>query len=161
MKVIASIMSVLLAGCALSTSGSVEQPGMTPEDFLQQWASGLSHGSVDEMTGFYKDSEDTLAIQSTGQVRRGTAEIRKEYESAFAEVIFEQVTLDDLAVRQKGRGPPADSRHTRYKKRKTRNGHWKCTPPLCWNDPAIYGKSYWSSPPLLPESRAYVLEIKP
>ena len=100
MKVIVSIMGVLLAGCSLLGSASVERRGTTPEGFLREWASALSEGSVDGMTAFYKDSKDTLAIQSTGRVREGTAEIRKEYESAFGEVVFERITLGDLTVRQ-------------------------------------------------------------
>ena len=100
MKVLVSIMGVLLAGYCLLATASVEQRGITPEDFLREWASGLGEGSVDDMTAFYEDSKNTLAIQSTGHMRKGTAEIRKEYQSAFKEVDFERVTLKDLTVRQ-------------------------------------------------------------
>ena len=102
MKAIVSIMGVLLAGYGLLASASVEPQGITPEGFLEAWASGLGKGSADDMTAFYEDSKDTLAIQSTGRVRKGTVEIRKEYESAFEEVVFERVTLGDLTVRQHG-----------------------------------------------------------
>jgi len=100
MKVMVSIMGVLLTGYGLLASASVEQRGTTPEGFLWEWASGLSEGNVDDMTAFYEDSKDTLAIQSTGRIRKGTAEIRKEYQSAFEEVVFERVTLGDLTARQ-------------------------------------------------------------
>jgi len=100
MKVIAIIMGVLLAGYGLLASASVEQRETTPDAFLREWASGLSAGSADDTIAFYEDSKDTLAIQSTGRMRKGTAEIRKEYQSAFAEVVSERVTLGDLRVRQ-------------------------------------------------------------
>jgi len=80
----------------------MEQRGTTPEESLREWASVLCKGRVTEVVAFYDDSEDTLAIQSTGRLRKGTAEIRKEYESAFEEVTFERVTLGDLTVRQDG-----------------------------------------------------------
>ncbi|MHC4166305.1 MAG: YybH family protein [Planctomycetota bacterium] len=100
MKVIVSIMGVLLAGYGLLASTSAEQRGTTPEGFLRKWASGFGEESVGDMTAFYEDSKDTLAIQSTGHMRKGIAEIRKEYESAFGEVIFERVTLENLKVGQ-------------------------------------------------------------
>ncbi len=100
MKVTTIIMGVLLAGYGLLASASVEQGGTAPAAFLREWASGLSAGSVDDTIAFYQDSKATLAIHSTGRMRRGTAEIRKEYQSAFAEVVFERVTLGDLTVRQ-------------------------------------------------------------
>lgn len=81
---------------------SIEPGGTTAESFLQAWASGLGKASADDMTAFYNDSKDTLAIQSTGRACKGTAEIRNEYESAFAEVVFERVILGDLTVRQHG-----------------------------------------------------------
>ncbi|NQV36272.1 MAG: TIM barrel protein [Phycisphaeraceae bacterium] len=81
---------------------SIEPSGATAESFLQAWASGFGKGSVDDMTAFYEDSKDTFVIQSTGRARKGTADIRKEYQSAFEEVVFERVTLGDLTVRQQG-----------------------------------------------------------
>ena len=102
MKAIVTTIGVLLTGYGLLASAPVEQSGATPEGFLREWASELSEGSADDMTAFYKDSKDTLAIQLTGRMRKGTAEIRKEYQAAFKEVIFERVTLGDLTVRQIG-----------------------------------------------------------
>jgi len=63
-------MGVLLAGYGLLGSASVEQHGTTPEGFLREWASGLGEGSVDDMTAFYEDSKDTLAIQVGIRARR-------------------------------------------------------------------------------------------
>jgi sugar phosphate isomerase/epimerase/ketosteroid isomerase-like protein len=76
--------------------------GTKAESVLQAWASELGKGNADDMTAFYEESEDTIVIQSTGRVRKGTSEIRKEYLAAFAEVVFERVTLGDLTVRQHG-----------------------------------------------------------
>ena len=124
MKVIVSIMGVLLAGCGLPGSASVERRGTTPEGFLRQWAFALSEGTVDDMTAFYEDSSDTLAIQSTGRVRAGTAEIRKEYESAFEEVVFERVTLGDLTVRQSRDVAWATCRFEALTSRKVDHAKW-------------------------------------
>ncbi len=124
MKVIVSIMGVLLAGYGLLGSASVEQHGTTPEGFLREWASGLSEGSVDDMTAFYEDSKDTLAIQSSGHMRKGTAEIRKEYQSAFEEVVFERVTLGDLTVRQNRDVAWATCRFKALTLHKVKNTKW-------------------------------------
>ncbi|UCF13900.1 MAG: nuclear transport factor 2 family protein [Phycisphaerales bacterium] len=124
MKVIVSTMGVLLAGYGLLASAPVEQSGTTPEGFLREWASGLSEGSADDMTAFYEDSKDTLAIQSTGRMRKGTAEIRKEYESAFEEVVFERATLGDLTVRQNGDVAWATCRFKALTLHKVQNTKW-------------------------------------
>ncbi|MHC4560894.1 MAG: YybH family protein [Planctomycetota bacterium] len=124
MKVIVSIMGVLLAGYGLLASTSVEQRGTTPEGFLREWVSGLSKGSVDDMTAFYEDSKETLAIQSTGRIRKGTAEIRKEYQSAFEEVVFERVTLGDLTVRQNRDIAWATCRFKALTSHKVKNTKW-------------------------------------
>ncbi|MCP4451296.1 MAG: TIM barrel protein [Planctomycetes bacterium] len=103
---------------------SIEPGGTTAENFLQAWASGLGKGSADDMTAFYEDSKDTLAIQSTGRVCKGTAEVRKEYESAFAEVIFERVTLGNLTVRQHGDVAWATCRFKALTSHRVTNAKW-------------------------------------
>ena len=125
MKVIVSVMGVLLAGYGLLASASVEQREITPVGFLREWASGINKGSVDDMTAFYEDSRDTLAIQSTGRMRKGTAEIRKEYQSAFKEVVFEHVTVGDLTVRQNSDVAWATCRFKALTLHKVQNTKWK------------------------------------
>ena len=73
-----------------------------PKESLQQWAGSLLDGKLDETVAFYEDSKEVVAIQSTGKVRKGTAQIRKEYQAAFGEVVFEKVSLESLSVRQNG-----------------------------------------------------------
>ena len=94
-------MAVTGLYCAFFIAGQAAGD-TTAEDTLHEWAAAFSEASVEKMVGFYEDSKDVLAIQSTGRVRRGAAEIRKEYEAAFDEVIFDKVTLADLRVRQSG-----------------------------------------------------------
>jgi len=101
MKAFVSIIGV--AGlCCLVPVASRAADDTTAKAVLYKWAGTLTHGSVDKMVSFYEDSRDVLAIQSTGRVRKGAAEIRKEYEAAFAEVQFEGASLADLVVRRSG-----------------------------------------------------------
>lgn len=44
-----------------------------------------------------------MAWESRGTARKGIAEIRKMYEEAFDEVVFERVDLTSLNVRQSGK----------------------------------------------------------
>ena len=73
-----------------------------PKEFLQQWGGSLLDGKLDETVAFYEDSKEVVAVQSTGQVRKGIGEIRKEYQAAFDEVVFQEVALESLSVRQNG-----------------------------------------------------------
>jgi uncharacterized protein (TIGR02246 family) len=70
--------------------------------FLKEWAASLQTGDVNKIASLYDDSNDVIAIQSTGIVRKGIGEIRKEYENAFREVIFEKTELQNLIIRQQG-----------------------------------------------------------
>jgi hypothetical protein len=49
MKKALVIVSVLLAGCCLLASASVDRREVSPEDVLQARAFGLRHGRVDDM----------------------------------------------------------------------------------------------------------------
>ena len=73
-----------------------------PKEFIEQWAESLLDGKLDETVGFYEDSKEVVAIQSTGKVRKGITQIRKEYQAAFDEVVFHEVSLELLSVRQSG-----------------------------------------------------------
>jgi ketosteroid isomerase-like protein len=73
-----------------------------PKEFLEHWAESLLDGKLDRTVAFYEDSKEVVAIQSSGKVRKGIAEIRKEYQAAFDEVEFEKVSLKSLSVRQNG-----------------------------------------------------------
>lgn len=101
MRAFVSIM-VVAGLCCLFPIDAHAAGNATAKEVLHEWAVALSGGSVDKMVAFYEDSKDVLAIQSTGRVRKGAAEIRKEYEAAFAEVVFEKATLANLTVRQSG-----------------------------------------------------------
>jgi ketosteroid isomerase-like protein len=72
------------------------------EETLREWARTFKTSRVADMVAFYEDSREVAAWESTGKARKGTAAIRKMYEEAFDEVIFEQVTVDTVEVRQNG-----------------------------------------------------------
>lgn len=99
----ATVLTIAVSAfcCLTSTVGRSAEP-VSAQGFLHRWAASFSEGNADAIVAFYEDSKDVLAIQSTGQVRKGTAEIRREYEAAIDEVEFEQVTLENLTVRQSG-----------------------------------------------------------
>jgi ketosteroid isomerase-like protein len=125
MKTVIPVVAVFLVGCGGPlASGPTEQLGGSPEESLRAWASVLCKGSLADVVGFYDDSEDTLAIQSTGRVQKGITEIRKEYESAFEEVVFERVTLADLTVRQDGDAAWATCRFTARTSRRADKTKW-------------------------------------
>ena len=92
---------VLLLIPVVRTETDSQDPAC-PKEFLQQWAESLPGGKLDETVAFYEDSKEVVAIQSTGTVRKGIAQIRKEYQAAFGEVVFEKVSLESLSVRQNG-----------------------------------------------------------
>ena len=98
--------SRLLLCCALVpalvlAAGKPNRPA-TPEEFLQQWAKSQLDAELDATAAFYENSDEVVAIQSTGKVRKGIAEIREEYQAAFDEVVFQEVSLGSLSVRQRG-----------------------------------------------------------
>ena len=101
MRAFALTLVVVGLCCLFPMNGNAED-STSAKETLHDWALAFRAGSVDEMVAFYEDSDDVLAIQSTGRVRKGTAGIREEYEAAFAEVIFEKATLANLTVRQSG-----------------------------------------------------------
>ena len=69
----------------------VEAMKVSPEEFLQKWTKALLQSEVDRVVTFYENSNDVVMVQSSGQVRKGISEIRKAYESAFNEGVFQKV----------------------------------------------------------------------
>ena len=68
----------------------------SPASFLESWAAAWRSSDVDKMMSFYDTAKETTAIESLGHIRKGPAEIRKMYQGAFDEVVFERVTLTPL-----------------------------------------------------------------
>ena len=85
---------------SVSSSFAQDEQQAAVEKFLDEWAASLQTGDVDKIAGLYEDSNDVIAVQSTGIVRKGIGEIRKEYENAFSEVTFEKVELQNITIRQ-------------------------------------------------------------
>ena len=76
------------------------------------------------MVSLYEDSNDVIVIQSTGKIRKGIGEIRKEYESAFHEVVFEKAELENLIIRHDGDLAWAACRFRADTKTKQDNSTW-------------------------------------
>lgn len=72
------------------------------KEFLLRWAEALTVGDLDLVVAMYEDSDDVVAIESKGTVRKGIDEIRAMFEGAFKEVMFEEITMDPLKVRASG-----------------------------------------------------------
>lgn len=85
-----------MTACAFAVSSGVALSNDAPDlskSLLQDWAKAWESGEVGKMMGFYIDSPDLVAIESLGNVRRGTAGVRAMYRDAFDELRFEKVTL--------------------------------------------------------------------
>ncbi|MCA9235357.1 MAG: nuclear transport factor 2 family protein [Planctomycetales bacterium] len=67
---------------------------------MQTWADAWESSDVDKMMTLYAPGKETIAIESMGHLRRGPAEIRKMYQGAFDELIFDRVTLTPIAQSQ-------------------------------------------------------------
>jgi uncharacterized protein (TIGR02246 family) len=93
------ISVVLLAGVS---AGEATAASDDAAKFLHDYAASLTAHDADKTAAFYEDSDDVVAIQSTGRVCKGMAQVRAEYVAAFEEVVFTSVTLNDLVVRQTG-----------------------------------------------------------
>jgi ketosteroid isomerase-like protein len=72
----------------------------TPQKTLQQWCEAVKAGTLERVLACYEDGDDVVVILSWGVMRTGIADVRREYESAFNEVVFENVELRDLSVRE-------------------------------------------------------------
>lgn len=70
--------------------------------FLTKWANEWRTGEVDRMLALYSDSDTVAAIESRGILRKGRREIRKMYEDAFGELIFEKVELEPEVLTEAG-----------------------------------------------------------
>lgn len=119
------VLAVLFVAPVCSTTFAQPQVTKSSEDFLREWAKALCAGELDGITSFYEDSEVVVAIQSTGDVRTGRAEIRREYDSAFREVIFEDVRLEKLQVREGSDVAWATGRFKALTRRKSDSTKWK------------------------------------
>ena len=94
-------------------------------DFLRQWVQALTTGNLDAITSFYEDSEEVIVILSTGHVRAGHDAIRREYEAALREVVFEDVSFQVLKIREADGVAWATGRFKALTRRKSDRSRWK------------------------------------
>lgn len=123
MKRVATIFGVFVI-CSLSASLAQGEKTATAELFLNRWVATLQTGNFEQMVSLYEDSNDVIVIQSTGKIRKGIGEIRKEYESAFHEVVFEKAELENLIIRHDGDLAWAACRFRADTKTKQDNSTW-------------------------------------
>ncbi len=97
----------------------------TSKEFLHHWARALRVGNLEAMTSFYENSDTVVAIQSTGHALTGRKSIRREYEAAFRDVMFEDVQLENLKVRESGDVAWATCRFRALTHRKSDASKWK------------------------------------
>ena len=99
------LLPVCLATSVLVSStcgGETGSGGLTPQQALRAWADAMESSDLERTVGFYDDSSDTIVFLSWGEKRTGLQEIRKEYEAAFKDVVFDEVTLESLSVHRYG-----------------------------------------------------------
>ena len=70
--------------------------------FLRDWTDAIESSDLGRIVECYDDSKDAVVFLSWGESRTGRQEIRKEYETAFKNVVFDDVTLDVLKVHRCG-----------------------------------------------------------
>jgi uncharacterized protein (TIGR02246 family) len=92
--------SLAIVVSVMAADGGAKQK--SAEEALGAWVAAFRSAKVADMTACYEDSEQVVAIESSGKVRQGAAAIRKMYEEAFAEVEFDEVKLEALQVRESG-----------------------------------------------------------
>jgi uncharacterized protein (TIGR02246 family) len=113
---------VLIAGAA---GHSRADETTAPQAVLQQWCESLEAGALDRVLTCYEDSDEVVVILSWGVTRTGTAALRKEYEAAFDEVVFESVQLEDLSVHTEGKFAWAIARVKADTKKRSDGSLWR------------------------------------
>ena len=97
-----AVQSALAATLLLAARAPAADDSPSPQHFLQQWATAWQASDVDRMMAFYDTSEQTVAVESRGIVRRGPAQIREMYQGAFDELSFDRVILTPISQGQHG-----------------------------------------------------------
>ena len=115
---------IVVAAVSISVLKARDEKDKTVENFLKEWTASLQTGNVDQMAGLYEDSNDVTIIQSTGRIQKGIAEIRKEYEKAFDEVVFEKAELKNITIRNQGDVAWATCRFRADTSTKLENSAW-------------------------------------
>ena len=117
------LLVAVAAGC--NTAGPANMPsGATPRSALQTWADAFLAGSVEGMAACYQDSADVVMIHSTGETGRGIENVRAEYKTAFAEVVFEKTSLQLSGLWETGDVAWATGRFTATTRRKSDDSRW-------------------------------------
>jgi uncharacterized protein (TIGR02246 family) len=91
----------LLLTCVHGSAASEETQG-GPGAMLSSWAAAWRTGDIDKMLAFYEQSNDVVAIASSGRRYAGKAGVRRMYEQAFGEADWREVELRDVKVLQDG-----------------------------------------------------------
>jgi len=63
-------------------------------DISKAFAEAMKAGDVDQILALYLDSAEVLAIESSGNVRRGSKGLRTMYEAAFAETTWTRADFE-------------------------------------------------------------------
>jgi ketosteroid isomerase-like protein len=93
---------VLIGAFIVASANAAGADDSSAASFLQSWANAWRTSDIDKMMAFYDSAKETTAIESLGHVRKGPSEIRKMYQSAFDEVVFDRVTLTPVVEAQHG-----------------------------------------------------------
>jgi ketosteroid isomerase-like protein len=96
-----SILVAAFVVSGLNVAWAADDPP-SPAKFLQSWADAWGASDVGKMMAFYDSAKETTAIESLGHVRKGPDEIRKMYQDAFDEVVFDRLKLTLIAEGQHG-----------------------------------------------------------
>jgi ketosteroid isomerase-like protein len=80
----ASVLLVFAAMLVCAPCHGQEQ--ITPKQRILDWAKALDSGKLGQILAFYAESDDLVAIASSGQLSRGFAAVKKEYARAFRDV---------------------------------------------------------------------------
>lgn len=94
------ILSCLLFICFYTTlawadEGQKECPSCL-EKLSADWIQALKSGDLEKMVTLYAAGDEVVAVESSGRVRKGGAEVREMYRAAFEELLFHDVDIDFL-----------------------------------------------------------------
>lgn len=87
------VLTALLGFCILATPAAAEEANCMI-DVTAAFEKALVAGDVNGIMALYADSEEILAVESGGKVRRGTQGIRMMYEEAFAEADWTEANFE-------------------------------------------------------------------
>lgn len=72
----------------------------SPTETIKKWARAFTAKDAAAVISFYEESDQLIAIASSGQQTKGFPSVKKEWEKLFRDVVFTEHEVTELAVVQ-------------------------------------------------------------